>query len=153
MIFGHVIAAIPFLVSSYVGRRLWLHREWLSFSVIVVVGAACFLFHPTVQTIADNVWGYRYAKAKEALAIEHRIVGKNFSFVVERLGEPKRVRVESPVVTRSATREITRKLDTYQAMDYYLGPGLYTATRFIVFLDELGNVKSHRVKWEHGEGR
>lgn len=149
----HLIAAIPALTFGFVTWRLVIHKEWVAYTITGLVTLACFLLHPASQMLADKVAGYPYAKSKEKLAIEYDIVGENYSYVVEKLGQPQRTRIENPTVLKTATREITSKNDTYQALDYFLSPALYTATRFIVFLDENGNVKSHRVKWEYGEGR
>ncbi len=149
----YLLTAIPAIAFIYITWRLVKHREWISYSITGLVAIACLVFHPAVQGLADKFVGYPYAKGKENLAIEHEIIGKNYSYVIEKLGQPNRTRVENPTVLKTATRKITQKRETYQAMDYFLSPALYTATRFIVFLDENGNVKSHRVKWEYGQGR
>lgn len=149
----YLFVLIPAISFGYVTWRLIKHKEWISYTITGLAAFACIAFHPASQTFLDKLAGYPYAKNKEALAVEYNIVGKNYAYVVEKLGEPNRTRVESPTIAKTTTREITRMNDTYQAMDYFLSPALYTATRFIVFLDENGNVKSHRVKWEYGEGR
>ena len=48
----------------------------------------------------DELLAYPYAKMKEALAIEHDIVGTNYAFVVEKLGFPDRTRVKNPTVLK-----------------------------------------------------
>jgi hypothetical protein len=61
--------------------------------------------------------------------------------------------VKNPTVLKTATREIAKKNEPYQTLDYYLSPAIYVATRFIVFLDDNGNIKIHRLKSEYGERR
>jgi len=148
-----LLLALPVIVIGYVAWRLIRNRKWIAGMVLGLFALVFFLVHPTVQMGADELIAYPYAKKKETLALEYDIVGKNYSYVVEKLGPPNRTRVVHPTVLKSATREITKQGAVYQAMDYFVSPAIYVATRFIVFLDEKGNVKSHRVKWEHGEGR
>jgi hypothetical protein len=124
-----------------------LTNTFLKISVSIIVPKLAF------SQMQDELLAYPYAKRKEPLAIEHDIVGTNYAFVVEKLGFPDRTRVKNPTVLKTTTREIANKNEPYQTLDYYLSPAIYVATRFIVFLDENGNIKSHRLKWEHGEGR
>jgi len=126
------------------------------------VGAATFIslptlfgfaLHPAMQHAADVSIAYPLAKRKEFLALEHRIVGENCAFVVEKLGEPRRVRGEIPTVVTTPTRVINQHLATYQAMDYAVNPVICRATRFIAFVHESGTVTSHRVNREYGQAR
>lgn len=149
----HLLAALPAVLLAIVVWRLVRHREWAAATLVALLALLGVVLHPAVQQAADVSIAYPYAKRKEALALEHQIVGKNYAFVVAKLGEPRRVRVESPTVVTTASRVITQRLATYQAMDYSVNPVIYRATRFIVFMDENGTVTSHRVKWDYGQGR
>lgn len=153
LLLGHFVLSIPALAFGYVTWRLIRRKERIASVIIGLLALACVALHPSIQMLADKFIAYPYAKKKEALAIEYDIVGKNYAEVVKILGQPNRSRVESPTIGEIATKRITKKLDTYQALDYYVSPTIYIATRFIVFLDEEGNVTSHRVKWEYGQGR
>lgn len=156
-IFPQIIAALPFVAFVYVSVLLYKACRPLAFAISVTTVLLCFFAHPTIQTVGDYFFGYPYAKSKEALAIEADIVGRPYEFVVERLGQPDSVKVVPPaVVIETKTRKERnpeKRSEMYQKLEYSLSPLLYTATRFIVFLDMDGVVKSHRVKWEYGEGR
>ena len=75
----------------------------LKISVSIVVPILAF------SQMQDELLAYPYAKMKEALAIEHDIVGTNYAFVVEKLGFPDRTRVKNPTVLKTTTREIANK--------------------------------------------
>lgn len=154
---SHLLLALPFCAFAYVTIRLYRKGEAAGVAITGIIAALCLFAHPAIQFLGDELLGYPYAKKKEALALEADIVGKQYVDLVKSLGEPDAARVVHPGVVLETKTRIARvddkQRETYQRISYHFSPLLYTSTEFIVFLDMKGRVKSHRVKWEHGEGR
>src|SRR5688572_13905169 len=136
----HLLALLPLLAFGYVTWRLIHHRERVAAAIAALVVIALTVLHPLVQIAADSLIARPYAEKKKSLADGADIVGKDFAFVVSRLGEPKRIRVASPTIVTTATRAITTKREPYTALYYFPSSAIYMSTRFIVFLDSAGIV-------------
>jgi hypothetical protein len=146
-LFG-ILAFLPAVAFGYVTWRLVRHCEWIATAISGLITIACLLANPFVQMGADQLLGRPYAENLKIRADEADIIGKDFAYVIETLGEPDRIRVETPAIAQNTTREISKVLPPYTALDYYRTSAVYLTTRFIVFLDQRGRVTGYRVKWE-----
>lgn len=141
--FTGINAALAF-ATWWLARRRWRAVACAAGMLLVI----SLLLHPLFQIAGDTLIARPSAERMKLEADELSLLGKDFAFVSANLGEPDHIKVQTPVVVKRSTQEITIARPPYTRLAYGGFWTLPLGTRFLVFLNGDGLVTGYRVKWE-----